>query len=66
MITEQVRQAVKRNHHGVEDFTVLTPRDVLDLFYRIMNLLTTVVVGSPWTVCASGPASEPPKLKSPR
>jgi putative ABC transport system permease protein len=45
VITEQIRQAVKRNHHGVEDFTVLTPRDVLDFFYRIMNLLTTVVVG---------------------
>jgi putative ABC transport system permease protein len=44
-IIEDIRQAVKRNHGGVEDFTVLTPRDVLELFYRIMNLLTTVLVG---------------------
>jgi len=44
-VVSDVKEALKENHGGVEDFTVLTPRDVLDLFYRIMNLLTTVLVG---------------------
>jgi putative ABC transport system permease protein len=44
-IVNDVRLAVKRNHGGVEDFTVITPRDALEMFYKIMNLLTSVLVG---------------------
>jgi putative ABC transport system permease protein len=44
-LTAQVRHTVLRAHNGVEDFTVLTPREILAMFYKIMNLLTTMLVG---------------------
>lgn len=44
-LTAQIRAALKRSHGGVEDFTVLTPRDVLQMFSRIFNLLTAMLVG---------------------
>jgi putative ABC transport system permease protein len=40
-----VRQAILRSHGGVEDFTVLTPREILAMFYKVMNLLTAMLVG---------------------
>jgi putative ABC transport system permease protein len=44
-LTAQIRAALKRSHGGVEDFTVLTPEEVLGMFYKIMNLLTSLLVG---------------------
>ncbi len=44
-LTAQIVAALKRSHGGVEDFTVLTPREVLGMFYKIMNLLTNLLVG---------------------
>jgi putative ABC transport system permease protein len=44
-LTVQIRAALKRSHGGVEDFTVLTPEEVLGMFYKIMNLLTSLLVG---------------------
>jgi putative ABC transport system permease protein len=40
-----VRQAILKSHGGVEDFTVLTPREILAMFYKVMNLLTAMLVG---------------------
>jgi putative ABC transport system permease protein len=44
-LTAQIQAALKRSHGGVEDFTVLTPEEVLGMFYKIMNLLTSLLVG---------------------
>jgi putative ABC transport system permease protein len=44
-LTAQIRAALKRSHRGVEDFTVLTPTEVLGMFYKILNLLTALLVG---------------------
>jgi putative ABC transport system permease protein len=44
-ITAEVRAALLRSHKGVEDFTVLTPREILAMAYKIMNLLTAMLVG---------------------
>jgi putative ABC transport system permease protein len=44
-LTVQIRGALKRSHSGVEDFTVLTPREVLGMFNKIINLLTSLLVG---------------------
>jgi len=44
-LTAQIRAALKRSHHGIEDFTVLTPTEVLGMFYKILNLLTALLVG---------------------
>jgi putative ABC transport system permease protein len=44
-LTAQIRMALQRSHGGVEDFTVLTPDEVLGMFYKIMNLLTALLVG---------------------
>jgi putative ABC transport system permease protein len=44
-LTAQIQAAMKRSHGGVEDFTVLTPTEVLGMFYKIMNLLTSLLVG---------------------
>jgi putative ABC transport system permease protein len=44
-LTAQISAAMKRSHGGVEDFTVLTPTEVLGMFYKIMRLLTSLLVG---------------------
>ena len=44
-LTAQIRAALKRSHGGVEDFSVLTPTEVLGMFYKILNLLTALLVG---------------------
>src|SRR5207249_11495903 len=44
-LTAQIRAALQRSHGGVEDFTVLTPEEVLGMFYKITNLLTALLVG---------------------
>jgi putative ABC transport system permease protein len=44
-LTAQINRAMKRSHAGVEDFTVLTPEDLLGMFFKIMNLLTSLLVG---------------------
>jgi putative ABC transport system permease protein len=45
VITAEVRATLLRSHGGVEDFTVLTPREILAMAYKIMNLLTALLVG---------------------
>jgi putative ABC transport system permease protein len=44
-LTAQIRAALKKSHGGIEDFTVLTPREVLGMFNKIMTLLTSLLVG---------------------
>ncbi len=39
-----VKQAIKQNHGGQEDFSVLTQEDLLSTFNTILDLLTTFVV----------------------
>jgi putative ABC transport system permease protein len=44
-LSAQIAAALKRSHGGVQDFTVLTPREVLGMFNKIVNLLTALLVG---------------------
>jgi putative ABC transport system permease protein len=44
-ITARVRRTLLQSHRGVDDFTVLTPREILAMFSKIMNLLTAMLVG---------------------
>ncbi len=39
-----VKEAIKKNHGGQEDFSVLTQEDLLSTFNTILDLLTTFVV----------------------
>ncbi len=41
---EAIKQALKQNHGGQEDFSVLTQEDLLSTFNTILDLLTTFVV----------------------
>lgn len=44
-VVARVQETLLRAHRGVEDFTVLTPREILAMFSRIMTLLTALLVG---------------------
>ncbi len=44
-VLEAVRQAVLRSHGGLDDFSVLTSKDILEMFYKIFNLLAALLTG---------------------
>jgi putative ABC transport system permease protein len=44
-IVSRVRQTLLQAHGGVEDFSVLTAREILAMFHKVMNLLTAMLVG---------------------
>lgn len=39
----EIYRIILQNHHGEEDFTVLTQDDILDLFSQLLNLMTAAV-----------------------
>lgn len=44
-IKEEVRRAVLANHDNVEDFSVMTQKDLLSIFDKVLNILTIMLGG---------------------
>lgn len=42
---QEVRETIIEQHHGIEDFTVLTQDDVLSVFNSFFNLLSQAIIG---------------------
>lgn len=43
-LINRVRQAVRQSHMGIEDFSVLTQRDLLKLIYNVLSLLQMALI----------------------
>jgi putative ABC transport system permease protein len=44
-LIERVRQAVLVEHKQVDDFSLFTSKDILEMFYKIFNLLAALLAG---------------------
>jgi len=45
LVVERMRQAMLRWRGGRDDFTILRSRDMLEMFYKVFNLMATLLVG---------------------
>ncbi|MBI3910589.1 MAG: ABC transporter permease [Armatimonadetes bacterium] len=44
-VVERMRQTLLHQHGGKDDFTILRSQDMLEMFYKIFNLLATLLLG---------------------